>query len=50
MEASGKSFYTPKNKYVRDFIRKIVHGGRVVSLNRKFVSSSFNQIVDILET
>ena len=49
MEASGKSFYTPKNKYVRDFIRKTVHGGRVVALNRKFVSSSFNQIVDILE-
>ena len=49
MEISGKSFYTPKNKYVRDFIRKTVHGGRVVVLNRKFVSSSFNQIVDILE-
>ena len=49
MEASGKTFYTPKNKYVRDFIRKTVHGGRVVALNRKFVSSSFNQIVDILE-
>ena len=49
MEVSGKSFYTPKNKYVRDFIRKTVHGGRVVALNRKFVSSSFNQIVDILE-
>ena len=49
IEASGKSFYSPKNKYVRDFIRKTVHGGRVVALNRKFVSSSFDQIVDILE-
>ena len=49
IEASGKSFYTPKNKYVRDFIRKTVHGGRVVALNRIFVSSSFNQLVDILE-
>ena len=49
IEASGKSFYIPKNKYVRDFIRKTVHGGRVVALTRKFVSSSFNQIVDILE-
>ena len=49
MEASGKSFYTPKNKYVRDFIRKTVHGGSFVALNRKFASSSFNQTVDILE-
>ena len=45
---SGKSFYTPKKKYVRDFIHKTVHGGRVVALNRKFVSSSFIQIVNIL--
>ena len=48
MKQSGKSFFTPKNKYVRDFILKTVHGGRVVSLNRKFVSTSFNQIVNIL--
>ena len=34
---------------VRDFIHKTVHGGRVVALNRIFVSSSFNQIVNILE-
>ena len=45
----GKIFYTPKNKHIRDFIHKTVHGGRVVALNRKFVSSSVNQIVDILE-
>ena len=45
---SGKSFYTPKNKYVRDFIHKTVHGGRVVALNCKFVSTSFSQIVNIL--
>ena len=49
METSGKLFYTPKNEYVRDFITKTVHRGRNVALNRKFVSSSFNQIVDILE-
>ena len=43
---SGKTFYTPKK--VRDFIHKTVHGGRVVALNRKFVLSSFNQIINIL--
>ena len=36
-----------KNKTI--CIRETVHGRRVVALNRKFVSSSFNQIVDILE-
>ena len=46
---SGKTFYTPRNKYFRDFTQKIVHGGRVVALNRKFVSTSFNQIVNILK-
>ena len=49
MKQSGKTFYTPKNKYVRDFIHKTVHGGRVVALNRKFVSTSFNQKVNILK-
>ena len=49
MKQSGKTFYTPKSKYVRDFIHKTVHGGRVVALNRKFVSTSFNQIVNILK-
>ena len=49
MKQSEKTFYTPKNKYVRDFIHRTVHGGRVVALNRKFVSTSFNQIVNILK-
>ena len=49
MKQSGKTFYTPKNNYVRDFIQKTVHGGRVVALNRKFVLTPFNQIVNILE-
>ena len=49
MKQSGKTFYTPGNKYFRDFFQKIVHGGRVVALNRKFVSTSFNQIVNILK-
>ena len=42
-------FYTPKNKYVRNFIRKTIHGGRVTCLNCKFVSTSFDKIVNILE-
>ena len=49
MKQSGKTHYTQKNKYVRDFFHKTVHGGRVVALNRKFVSTSFNQIVNILK-
>ena len=49
VKQSGKTFYTPKNKYVRDFIHKTVHGGRVVALNRKFLSTSFKQIVNILK-
>ena len=34
--------------HVRDFNHKIVHDGRVVALNRKFVSSSFDQRVNTL--
>ena len=49
MKQSGKTFYTSKHKHVRDFIHKTVHGGRVFALNRKFVSTSFNQIVNILK-
>ena len=49
VKQSGKTFYTPRSKYVRDFIHKTIHGGRVVALNRKFVSTSFNQIVNILK-
>ena len=49
LNQEGKSFYTPKNKYVRDFIHKSVHGGRVFALNRRFVSSIFNDILIILE-
>ena len=49
MKQSRKTFYIPKDKYVRDFIHKTIHGGRVVALNRKFVSTSFNQIVNMLK-
>ena len=39
---STKTFHTLKNKYVRDFIQKTVHVGRVIRLNRVFLSSSFD--------
>ena len=49
LKEDGKTFYTPRNKYVRNFIRKAVHGGRVLCLNRKFLSSSFDKVFKILE-
>ena len=48
MKESVNTICTPKIEYVRDFIHKTVHGGRVVALNRNFVSSSFNQRVNVL--
>ena len=49
VKASGKTFFTPKNKYVRDFVHKTVLGGTIVALNRNFVSTSFNEKIDILK-
>ena len=49
MKQSEKTLYTAKYKYVRIFIHKSVHGGRVVALNPKFASTSFNQIANILK-
>ena len=41
--------YTPKKKYVRDFIKKTNHGGRVLACNKKFVRNSFKHVVNVLE-
>ena len=49
LRGDNKIFYTPKDKDVRDFIRKTAHGVRVNCLNRKFVSSLFDKVVNILE-
>ena len=49
LKQNNKTYYTPKTKHVTDFIRRTVHGGRVIFFNRKFVSSSFDKIVKILE-
>ena len=43
----NKEFYTFNDKYVRDFIRKSIKGGRVCALNRYFES---NQLAEILNT
>ena len=42
-----REFYTFNDKYVRDFIRKSIKGGRVCALNRYFES---NQCEEILNT
>ena len=42
-----REFYTFNDKYVRDFIRKSIKGGRVAALNRYFES---NQCEEILNT
>ena len=48
-ETIRKNVLFTKRKYVRDFIHKSVQVGRVVALNLKFVSTSFNQVFNILK-
>ena len=43
----GRDFYTFKNKYVRDFIRKSIEGGRIAALNRYFESNQFEEFLNI---
>ena len=49
LKEDSKTFFTPKNRYVRNFIRKTVRVGRVICLNRLFASSSFDKSVNMLE-
>ena len=49
LKEDNKILYTPKNKYVRDFIEKKVHGGRVLACNKKFVLKLFQDFVNVLE-
>ena len=37
LKEEDESFYTPKDEYVRNFIRETVKGVRVIALNCKFV-------------
>ena len=38
-------FYTFQNKYVRNYMRKTIGGGRVVTYNRFFESDLFDKII-----
>ena len=40
---------TPKNKYNGIFNKQTVHGGRVLTCNKKIVSKSFKDVVNVLE-
>ena len=44
-----REFYTFNDKYVRDFIRKSIKGGRVAALNRYFESKQFDEIMSTIE-
>ena len=42
-------FYTFNDKYVRDFIRKSIKGGRVGAFNRYFESNQFDEIMSTIK-
>ena len=44
-----REFYTFNDKYVRNFIRKSIKGGRVAALNRYFESNQCEQILDTIK-
>ena len=45
----NKEFYTFNNKYVRDFIRKSIKGGRVGAFNRYFETKQCEEILNIIK-
>ena len=45
----NREFYTFNNKYVRDFIRKSIKGGRVGAFNRYFESNQFDEIISTIK-
>ena len=45
----NKEFYTFNDKYVRDFIRKSIKGGRVGAFNRYFESKQCEEILNIIK-
>ena len=45
----NKEFYTFIDKYVRDFIRKSIKGGRVGAFNRYFESEQCEEILNIIK-
>ena len=44
-----REFYTFNDKYVRDFIRKSIKGGRVGAFNRYFESNQFDDIMSTIK-
>ena len=44
-----REFYTFNDKYVRDFIRKSIKGGRVGAFNRYFESNQFDEIMSTIK-
>ena len=49
LKEQNRILYTPKNKYVRGFIKKTIHGGSALACDEKFVSKSFDDVVTVLE-
>ena len=45
----NRKFYTFHDKYLRDFIRKSIKGGRVSALNRYFESNQCEKILNTIE-
>ena len=45
----NKEFYTFNDKYVRDFIRKSIKGGRVGAFNRYFESNQCEEFLNIIK-
>ena len=49
LEEDDKILYPLRNKNVRDFNKRTVHGGRVLACNYKIVSKAFKDVVNVLE-
>ena len=49
LKEDNRVLYTTKNRFVRNFIEKTIHGGIVLACNEKFVSKSFQEVVNVLE-
>ena len=49
LKENNTSLHTPGNRCVRGFMKKPIHEGRIASCNQKFVSRSFNKVVNFLQ-
>ena len=46
---NDRDFYTFNDKYVRDFVRKSIKGGRISDLNRCFESNQCDEILNTIK-